>query len=782
MAQRKINTDLRKKGKTWLDRVRAAGKRQKQWMDDAAKAEKAYTNEQKVDGEITSDALGVRYDFNILYANVETIVPAVINSPPVPDIRRRFNDPDPVARIVADLMERAIRVQIDDSRLQVELEGAAQDAFLSGRGIVRIRFKSEIKGGETTDDELKDAADDVSEVRGEEPAPDDGEGDGYGREQPANSANGQPQYLENERICFEAVSWKDYRHGPAKRWEDRPWEAYRFCIAREDQYSSFNEDLIRSQLDDNELKSRGESDDDLTGWEIWDKKDRRVCFVDDDGVVLKEIDDPLGLAQFYPIPQPMQPVEIVGRLTPVNPFSIYRKLADELDTITKRINALVDNMRVRGWYAGTAKELENIIQLNDNEFTPVAEPEIWAQNGGLDGAIAFWPIEKFIVVIKELYVAREQTKQAIYEITGISDIVRGQAKATETATAQNIKSQWGSLRIQKMQRMLERHARDLFVMMSEIIPSKFSRQTMEQMTGIPILPQPTDTPEQLQQKMKINQLLDQRLASYYRIDVESDSTIRADLTRQKQEVSEFLQGAGAYFQAVMPLVQEGALSEDAAVDIFAATARMFNLGKSVEDTLEKMVADAKMKAQQPKKEKPDPEAIKAQSEQAKLELQSQQVQMKAQADQAAAAAQVQIAQAKLQADLAKIDADVQAKSVEGQIKLQESQAKIAADQQTHQLEMEKGKLELAKIMAEIEKIKVGTAATVDQANAKAEQNKNENDAKAKQQQTADNGNQAITQLTEMMGQFIKASSAEKRIVRDPKTGKATGVQTVQADG
>jgi hypothetical protein len=44
----------------------------------------------------------------------------------------------------------------------------------------------------------------------------------------------------------------------------------------------------------------------------------------------------------------------------------------------------------------------------------------------------------------------------IYEVTGISDIVRGQGNAQETATAQEIKSQWGSLRIRKLQKQIER--------------------------------------------------------------------------------------------------------------------------------------------------------------------------------------------------------------------------------------------------------------------------------------------------------------------------------------
>ncbi len=608
------NRKLREEGQRWIDKIKASEKLEKDWLDDAAKAVRAYTNEEKAEND--EKALGSRYDFNILFANVETIVPAVINSPPVPDIRRRFNDPDPAARIVADIMERAISVQIDDSRLQVEMESGAQDSFLAGRGIVRLKFKSDIVGGEPTDQDLREA-----DAEGDE-GPDNGrsseeigaamfnEGGALRSEHTlgAETSNdgmtggwpsSQPMESENERICFEAVSWKDYRHGPAKRWEDRQWDAFRFVIPKEDEEESFDTNLISSQFDEGEKNAWSKSDGDICGWEVWCKKTRKVKFISDDGVMLKTIDDPLGLKNFFPIPTPMQPIELTGRLRPVNPFSIYRKLADQLDTITKRIDVLTKAMKVRGWYAGEASDLKSVLALEDNEFAPIDNAELWSKSqGGIAAAIAFWPIEKFIAVLRELYANRDQTKQAIYEITGISDIVRGASAASETATAQNIKSQWGSLRIQKMQRMMERCARDLFVMMSEIIPKLFSLKTLEDMTGIPLLPNPQDTPDQQKLKLDVINLLRRPLASYYRIDVESDSTIRADLTRQKQEVSQFLQGASAYFAAVAPLVQQGALPADAAVEIFASTSRMFNLGKSVEDTLEKMVSDARAKAEQ----------------------------------------------------------------------------------------------------------------------------------------------------------------------------------------
>ncbi|CAN7598651.1 hypothetical protein LJR234_004630 [Mesorhizobium amorphae] len=644
--QQKQGKTLREEGAKWLARIEAATKLEKEWMDDAEKAVKAFTGEVSTQQLNSSTALSSTYDFNILFANVETIVPAVINSPPAPDIRRRFSDADPAAKDVAEIIERSIKVQVDDSKLQVELEAEAQDAFLAGRGVVRLRFKSDFIKDAT--DEI--AADDAGADTGASAAGDDAEGgEEYSAPPGYAPAGGQSERLANERIEFEAISWRDYRHGPAKRWSERPWEAFRFCLPREDEGDVFDVGLIGIQTSDPEKKARGEAESDLTGWEVWCKKTRKVHFIDDAGVILKQVDDPLGLTNFFPTATPVQPIELTGRLMPVNPFSIYSKLADELDLTTKRIGVITRHMKVKGWYSGDAGDIANMLAADDTEFVPIGNAEIWAANGGLSGAVAFWPVEKFILVLRELYNAREQTKQAIYEITGISDIVRGASKSNETLGAQQIKTQWGSLRIQKMQRMMERGARDLFVMMSEIIPAKFSHETLQRMTGIQLIPTQQDLtqvqppppppqgaqlPPEMQQQYQqalmaaeqaekarqeklarmsaVQQLLTEKLSTMYRIDVESDSTVKADLSRQKAETAEFLQAAGAYWGAVGPLVQQGALAKEVAVEIFAANSRLFNLGKSVEDVLEKMVTDAKAQAGQPSQ--PNPEQQKAEAE------------------------------------------------------------------------------------------------------------------------------------------------------------------------
>lgn len=795
---------LREAGKKWLARIEAAGKAEKVWMDDADVAVKAYTGEgNKVDTSTAGS--GVAYDFNIQFANVETIVPAVINSAPAPDIRRRFGSDDPVAKDLAEILERAIRVQVDDSKLQTEMEAMAQDGFLAGRGVIRLRFKSDFVKDNPDAEEL--AGDGSRQVRSVLRAePDSAEATGDGADQPGTEPMvAQPEVgtaterLANERITFEAVSWRDFRHGPAKRWDDVPWVAFRHSIPGEEIDEFADTGLLASQADPED--DQATSDDDRRVWEVWDKKSRTVIFVGvDDGKVLKKVPDPLGLSKFFPIPTPIQAIELTGRLMPVNPFSIYRKLAEELDTTTKRIRIITKQLKVKGWYGASPTDIQAILEADDNEFAPISDPEIWATNGGIQGAVAFWPVEKLIVVLTQLYQNREQTKQAIYEITGISDIVRGASKASETLGAQQLKSQWGSLRIQKMQRMMERAARDMFVMMAEVIPSKFSPETLQLITDVQIVPSEQDlTPaaapqvppgappeaqqqaaqqaqqaeqarqQKLQHLTKLRALMAERLVSYYRIDVESDSTIRADLTRQKQEATEFMQAASGYFGAVAPLVQQGALPMEVAVEIFSSFSRMFNLGKTVEDALDELVKMAKEKASQPPPEDPAKAQAAADAEAKKQELQLRQQ---------GAATKAKLDELELQIK----QTDGKAKAALEAEKLALEKQKVAVEGQRLALETHRYNTELARTERDAQwsqsNIEADRQAHTDAAFVAAgvppgySFDEDRQQMKILLEKLSDNS--ALAQAIETLA---AAATAPKRVVRGPD-GVAVGVETI----
>ena len=578
---------LKTLGNKWLDRIRAAHKREDTWVKTAEKAETMYRAESK-------EGTAKQY-FNILHSNVETIVPATYNSTPAPDIRRRFNDKDPVSKSVADVLERAIIVQIDDGALDAEMEGVAQSAFLQGRGVIRIRLATEDAATGESADEIDDNVEDAAEGEATE---------GQDEESEALEPVEAQQPQGNQRLYFEAVAWKDFRQGPSKRWQDVPWVAFKHTIAGETIEEWEKDGAVQAQMSTTlDADDSTKQDGDVDVWEVWCKSTKHVYFIKEgDGTVYKSVPDPLGLSGFFPCTKPVQPIEIVGSTQPVTPFSVYEELANELETVTKRIKKIVAGVVVRGGtYAGEIiKEIEKITALNDNEIVEMRGVEAMVQNGGLDKAITWWPIEKAVAALQALAQHRESIKAQIYEVTGISDIVRGASNAAETAKAQEIKTQWGSLRIQKMQRLLERCVRDLFVMSAELISTKFTFDNLQRMTGIKITPE-------------MQAVLADKVTQFYRINVESESTVKADMTKTRGEMAQFLQGTAQYMQTVGPLVQQGVVPAELALEIYSSFARSFKLGKSAEDAISQIGAQMQQQQAQPK---PNPEA-EAQAAEAK---------------------------------------------------------------------------------------------------------------------------------------------------------------------
>jgi hypothetical protein len=692
---------LAKTGRKWLDKIEAAKKREKFWRDEADKATLAYTGEESAAG------ISNRLSFNILHSNVETIVPAVYNSTPIPDIRRRFRDDDPVAKNAARIIERAISVQIDDGALDAEIEGAGQDGYVAGRGIVRVRVE----------------ANDVA-----------------------------------QSLSYEAVSWRDYVEGPAKRWKEVPWIAFRLTLTKESSDSIANAGYLAAQTELGDYKYEGEQKDDVDVWEVWCKATKCVYFIRaSDGVLLKKEQDPLNLTGFFPIPEPAQPITITGRRMPVNPYAIYRELAEELDTLTKRIRGISKGLKVRGATLSgeIAQDVEQWAAAGDNEIVAVRGVEAFAQAGGLDRAITWWPIEQAVKVLVELVQQREQTKQAIYEITGISDIVRGASQSNETATAQQIKTQWGSLRIKKMQRGIERLVRGVFLISAELIATKFTPETLQQITGLEVTPE-------------IAQLLANPLATTYRIDVESDSTIRGDVSRNQGEMNQFMAAIGQYVQAVGEAVIAGQIPKEVAMEILAAFARTFKLGRQAEDALEKWLETARAEAEQPAK--PDP-AKEAQQAQMQIALEKESA--------AARKTQAETDKIKLETLLMEMQA-MQPPPVE-------PPAPMPPPEPDPEVELER-EVRKARMLKQVDH-EYETANRQMDREDKMEEEARAQAAKDKEVEANGLVERVIQEMTQVVGtvqeigqqlnNVVAMQNAPKRIVRDPKTNKIVGVETVQ---
>jgi hypothetical protein len=119
----------------------------------------------------------------------------------------------------------------------------------------------------------------------------------------------------------------------------------------------------------------------------------------------------------------------------------------------------------------------------------------FAAFGGSGDPIVWLPIDMIATTIAGLIEMRRQIIDDVYQIVGLSDIMRGSTEAEETLGAQQLKSQYGSIRIRDKQHELVRVARDATRITAEIMAEEFSRETLLALSQMKL---PTDAEIQKQ--------------------------------------------------------------------------------------------------------------------------------------------------------------------------------------------------------------------------------------------------------------------------------------------
>jgi hypothetical protein len=132
---------------------------------------------------------------------------------------------------------------------------------------------------------------------------------------------------------------------------------------------------------------------------------------------------------------------------------------------------------VRGVYDASQPALQRLLTEGDNNtLIPVDNWMAFGEKGGLKGAIDLLPIDMLAATLNQCYQARADIKNQIYEITGLSDILRGASFASETATAQQIKGQFASLRLRAMQEDVRCLRPNCYVLRRKLFAQSSSRK------------------------------------------------------------------------------------------------------------------------------------------------------------------------------------------------------------------------------------------------------------------------------------------------------------------
>ena len=597
--------------------------------------------------------------FAMLWANTEVLKPSIYARPPVPQVSRRYRDKDPVGRLAAELLERACSYEFERMNVDNVLRSVRDDLLLPGRGVAWLRYEADIEAPEPVEPQ------EPKDENLQEPAND-----------PASAGE-----VTGHRVVCDYIHYKQFLHEPARRWEEVGWVAKIVYMSDKEGKERFPKTWTGVELD-NKADSTSDSDSlkdpalveaqsaKASVYEIWCKKSKKTIWVAKSAPQVLGMEDPiLDFEQFFPCPKPVYATLTNNSLLPTPDYKYYQDQAQEVDSLTNRIDKMMDSLKVVGFYpAGAEGDVSEAIAKalspdTTNQMIPVASWAAFGERGG-SNAIVWLPIDQIANTIQKCVELRNQIIQDIYQITGISDILRGSTEASETATAQSIKAQWGSVRIRDRQQEMVRLARDITRMACEIIAEHFDPAYITKMANMelppppqmPMMqpPPPTGDPQQDQQaqaqfqqqqaqaqqamqawqaqKSKYDEafaiLADDRLRGF-RIDIETDSTLQPDEDAEKQRRTEFVTAIGGLIRQAVPLVQVAPEMAGLIRETLLFTARGFRAGRQLEDAIEQTMQQIEQRLMQAAgQQKPDPAAAAAEANAKKAQIDIEHTQAK----------------------------------------------------------------------------------------------------------------------------------------------------------
>lgn len=752
----------------WLNVISAYDNEFKKWEARTTKIVKRYRDDNR------SQHTNETAKFNILWSNVQTLIPAVYAKLPKAVAERRFGDNDQVGRVAAQLIERALDFEIEHyPDFRATMKHAVEDRFLGGRGIAWVRYEPHVRQQDVPEDGLQITED----VENEQVEASENEDYTAGETEPQEE-------IEYECAPTDYVHWKDFGHSVARTWEEVTCVWRWVYMSREALIERFGEKegkKIALDSGPETLTNYGQSTKERTRakiCELWDKESGKVYWLSKNNpTIIDERDDPLELEGFFPCPEPLFSTTTSDTLVPVPDFILYQDQANELDILSDRIDGLVKALRVRGVYDASQPSLQRLLTEGENNaLIPVDKWMAFSEKGGLKGSIDLLPLDVLSNALLQCYRAREDIKAQIYEITGISDIIRGQTAASETATAQQIKGQYAGLRLRSMQEEVALFASELIRLKAQVICSKFQPKTILEYSAA----EQMSEADQALVPQALMMLQDSPLRNF-RIQVDADSLVQLDEQQNKKDRVEFLSAFGGFLKEALPVGQQSPDLVPMLVQLMKFGVGGFKQAKPIEGTLDVALEQLKQKAaasQQNPQQRPDPEMMKLQAqqqlEQAKMQASAQGEQMRVQAD--AQAAQMK-AQLDSQIHQSKLQADMQLAQMQAQIEDQKMQHEMAMKSQElaskEQFERWKAELDAAtKIMV----AQIGAKASLDQAAQSAEQ------AAASEMQATGTQDAAAAQMVDMHGQTLAALRGVMETLAKPKTiirgldGRVAGVQ------
>ncbi len=411
----------------WLKKINKAEEHYADYHKLIEDIRKYYRNETKKDKQ------------NIFWSTVETLKPFLYFTQPKPYVERREKSTDKVHNLACRMLEKALIWDLEQFDFDSVIKYARNDFLLGGCGLVIERYHPSFGV-------IEDMNGNSLEVKIDEQV--------------------NTEYVDP--IYFIADSDK------VGIWEDCRWFALKHYMSFNEACKYFDEDICfdMKKSQEREVKS-------FEVYEIWDKESGRILYVSKSSPYkfLRVIEDGLTINGFYPMPKPLFATTTNDSIIPVPDYSQLKPLLDELDGVTTRMEKTMKAIKVSGCYDNAFPELGNILN-KDITLVSISDFDRLKSAGGIKNIVDFMPIEQYLNALQSLAARRQDIISAIYEITGVSDIMRGSSNAAETATAVTKKTNFGTLRNQDRQNDMQRFIGEIFRIKAEIICECFDKDKL----------------------------------------------------------------------------------------------------------------------------------------------------------------------------------------------------------------------------------------------------------------------------------------------------------------
>lgn len=651
---------------------------------------------------------------DLFWSSFEILKVAVYARPPQPVVAPLFKDNKRLFNTAAEMLERCAVSVFKRADMNEIMVNTRDDLLFAGRGAQWVRF--EVEKGE-------------------------------------------------KKACIEHKDRLDFLHEPVRKWSDNGWVAGGFWMTRKDMRKRFRKTSGDAYQSAKFTYRRDDESEDLETraltrkakvWEVWHKADNKVYWVSEGVDVLLDSSDPeIKFPGFFPCPRPAYATLRRRSLIPVPDYERYAIHFDKISELTRRIYLLLDSVKMKGLIptgGDVGDAVEQLLRSDDDQMLiPVPGAAMMAD--GAQSFVAWLPLTDIAEAIQGLIAARQELINNFYELSGISDIMRGATEAEETLGAQQLKSQYGSVRVREKSSELQRVAADTVALVAVIIAEKFSQEDMLEMSQMEI-PSKAEIEKRVkeiekaakeelqalgqkaqeaaqehqgnvdpnQAKMMLQQAQQQILAKYapmlseaeqqvpiedvmkllrddkarsFTFEIESSSTILTDELQEKQSRNEFMGEFATATQALSSLTAMGEPGAKLAGAMLKFVLAPYRAGRDLDGAIDEFIDAAPemaAAAQAAQNGGEGQEIAEANKQLAEAEMQ------KARAATAAVEAKAALDKAEMQRKVAQMQLDAQAQEA----KSQEAMAKL-------QLQLQKQTDDAAEQQAKIDNLTAQTA-------------------------------------------------------------------------